>query len=89
MGKKLENPSDQDMSVREAGRLGGLQTLRRRGREHFINAGRLGQDSMSRIYTSEDRRRWGRLGGRPRKNRLVFTGEEGTNHEGRTGEPAL
>jgi len=54
-------------SVRDAGRLGGLTTLLRHGRQHFSAAGRHGQETLQSRYTSQDRRRWGALGGRPRK----------------------
>ena len=75
------------MSVQEAGSLGGNATLQRHGRDHFIKAGRLGQLAMSRKYSSEDRRRWGKLGGRPRKKRFPNMGEEGIYHERRNVEP--
>jgi hypothetical protein len=75
-------------TVREVGRLGGLQTLRRWGRNHFVQAGRLGQEVMARRYTSNDRRRWGKLGGRPRKIRLTLMGEKGEPNGRRHGEPA-
>jgi len=57
-----------ELTCREAGRLGGLETLRRCGREHFSRAGRRGQNSFRARYGRGDRRRWGRLGGRPRKH---------------------
>jgi len=76
------------LSVKEAGALGGAATLRRWGRGHFVEAGRRGQLVMARRYTSEDRRRWGKLGGRPRRNRLLFImGEEGKPTEGGLGSP--
>ena len=61
------------LTVSMSGRLGGLETLRRHGREHFVNAGRLGQAQFSKRYTSEDRRKFGSMGGRPKKQR--YTGE--------------
>ena len=54
------------ITVSEAGRLGGLETLRRHGRQHFVAAGRRGQKVIAHHYTTEDRRR-GSLGGRPKK----------------------
>ena len=71
----LESDTD-SISVRLAGHFGGIQTLRRRGRNHFVIAGKLGQEVFAQRYTSEDRSRWGRLGGRPRKSTKVL-GEKG------------
>jgi len=65
------------ITVSQAGRLGGLETLRRHGRYHFVRAGRLGQQVIAHHYTTEDRRHWGSLGGRPRKLRLANMGEKG------------
>ena len=65
------------ITVSEAGRLGGLETLRRHGRQHFVAAGRHGQKAIAQHYTTEDRQRWGSLGGRPRRVRLADMGEEG------------
>lgn len=62
------------ITVSEAGRLGGLETLRRHGHHHFVRAGRLGQQVIARLYATEDRHRWGGMGGRPRKRRLVGLG---------------
>lgn len=66
-----------DITVNQAGRRGGLETLRRHGREHFVSAGCTGQKAVACRYTTEDRRHWGSLGGRPRRVRLVDTGEKG------------
>jgi DNA-binding XRE family transcriptional regulator len=55
----------------EAGKAGGLETSRRYGRAHFVEAGRRGQQVLRERYTSEDRRRWGQLGGRPQRRRYV------------------
>jgi hypothetical protein len=65
------------ITVHEAGRLGGLETLRRHGRQHFVAAGRCGQEVIAQYYTREDRRHWGSLGGRPRRRKLVDMGEKG------------
>lgn len=65
------------ITVSEAGRLGGLETLRRHGRQHFVTAGRRGQEVIVQHYTTRDRRRWGSLGGRPRRVRLADTGKKG------------
>jgi len=75
------------VTVSQAGRLGGLETLRRHGRYHFVRAGRLGQEVIAQLYTTEDRRRWGSLGGRPKKPRLPTTGGEGSPDERRYGSP--
>ena len=64
------------MTVSEAGRLGGLETLRRHGRQHFAVAGRRGQTVMAQHYSTEARRLWGALGGRPRRGRSDETGEK-------------
>lgn len=65
------------ITVKEAGRLGGLETLRRHGRQHFIGAGYHGQKVVAGRYTTEDRRHWGSLGGRPRRRKLADMGEKG------------
>lgn len=67
----------ESITVSDAGRLGGLETLRRHGRQHFAAAGRRGQEVVAHYYTAEDRRRWGSLGGRPKKPRLADMGEKG------------
>ena len=66
-----------NITVSEAGRLGGLETLRRHGRQHFVTAGRCGQEVIARYYTTEDRRHWGSLGGRPKRLRLADMGKKG------------
>jgi len=76
------------ITAREAGRLGGLETLRRYGRHHFVTAGHLGQQVIARLYAAEDRRRWGSMGGRPRKRRLVSLGERGNTMNEGGWEPA-
>jgi hypothetical protein len=64
-----------ELTVSQAGKIGGLETLRRHSRAHFAEAGRKGQAALARKYTHEDRVRWAKLGGRPRKARYV--GEKG------------
>jgi len=54
------------LSVREAGRLGGLAVLYKHGRDHFVEIGRLGQAVMRSRYPDRASQ-WGKLGGRPRK----------------------
>lgn len=75
--EKLERTTE--ITCREAGRLGGLETRSRYSREHFVIAGKKGQETLKRSYSHQDRVRWGRLGGRPRKIR--YEGEEGTSIE--------
>lgn len=64
------------ITVSEAGHLGGLETLSHHGGQHFVAAGRRGQKVIAHHYTTEDRR-WGSLGGRPRKPKLANMGEKG------------
>ena len=59
------------MTVSTSGHLGGLETLRCHGQEHFVNAGRLAQAQFSKRYTSEDRRKFGSMRGRPKKQRYT------------------
>ena len=75
-------------SCAEAGRAGGLQTLRRHGREYFSIIGRLGQERFRQRYSREDRRLWGSWGGRPRRMSYSARGRarESNREEGR--EPA-
>lgn len=75
--KMVPTEGKESITVSEAGRLGGLETLRRHGRQHFVTAGRQGQEVIAHYYTSEDRRHWGSLGGRPRRRKLADMGEKG------------
>ena len=67
----------EELTVREAGRKGGLAVLKNRGRQFFIEIGVKGQIVMRKKYphmASE----WGKLGGRPKKLTLdQITGEKG------------
>lgn len=76
-----------NITVKEAGRLGGLKTLERHGHEHFVSAGRCGQRVTSDRYTKDDRQKWGALGGRPPRGHYHTMGEEGKFKEGRYGSP--
>ncbi len=59
----------EQLTVREAGRRGGLAVLNSRGRDFFVKIGRLGQASTRQKYP--DRAKcWGKLGGRPKKPNL-------------------
>ena len=71
----MNSETGEELTCRQAGRLGGLETLRRRGRAHFSECGRLGQQALKERWSTEDRRQWGRLGGRPRRVRYKDMGE--------------
>jgi general stress protein YciG len=62
------------MNVVEAGRKGGLNVLRKLGREFYVGIGQKGQKSMRRKYPNMAQE-WGRLGGRPKKNSLDDMGK--------------
>ena len=64
------NEEQVEYTTRQAGKLGGLTTLTRYGITFYREIGRRGQVSFTAKYTIEDRRRWGKLGGRPRKYSL-------------------
>lgn len=69
------------ITVKEAGKRGGLALLRRRGREHFAEMGKRGQESMREKYPHMAQQ-WGRLGGRPKKPRLGKLAEEHRSKKG-------
>lgn len=58
-----------NISVSEAGRKGGLALLGKRGRKHFAEIGRKGQEVLIKRYPRMASK-WGKKGGRPRKNNL-------------------
>ena len=58
-----------DLSVREAGRRGGLALLKKKGKRHFSKIGKKGQEIMKQRYPNMASV-WGKKGGRPRKNNL-------------------
>jgi len=65
------------ITVREAGREGGLAVLSRRGRAFYSEIGKKGQAVMRHRYP-DMAANWGRLGGRPRKLTLrQIVGENG------------
>ena len=64
-----------DLSVREAGRLGGLSLLHKLGKTHFSKIGQKGQKSMRAKYP-DMASVWGKLGGRPKKEILFKNMEE-------------
>lgn len=71
------NEPQLEYTTRQAGRLGGLTTLSRHGILFYREIGRKGQSSFTAKYTTEDRRRWGKLGGRPRKSNKDSLEERG------------
>ena len=66
----------EELTVKQAGVLGGTTTLAKHGREHFRVIGRKGQASLAVKITSNERRAWGMLGGRPRKRLYPSEGGE-------------
>ena len=58
-----------EMTVKEAGRKGGLALLSKRGTKHFVEIGRKGQEIMKKRYPGMAST-WGKKGGRPRKNNI-------------------
>lgn len=77
------------ITVSEAGRLGGLETLRRHGRQHFVTAGHLGQQVIAQYYTTEDRRYWGAMGGRPRRKHYTGRKDNPNEKEERRARPII
>jgi hypothetical protein len=65
------------LTLREAGRLGGLSTLTRHGLDHYRKAGRKGQAKLNARFGKAQRALWGSLGGRPKKPRSAGMGEKG------------
>jgi hypothetical protein len=66
-----------ELTVREAGRIGGLSPLARHGLAHYREAGRKGQAELAKWCGPAQRRRWGTMGGRPKRVKLPDTGEKG------------
>lgn len=73
---KPEN-EDIELTVRIAGARGGAVTYAKHGRRHFQIIGQRGQATLSSQVSSEQRRTWGALGGRPRKPRFRLMRENG------------
>ena len=84
--KSFADEEQVEYSTRQAGRLGGLTTLSRFGIPFYREIGRKGQVSFTAKYTVEDRRRWGKLGGRPKKYPSDL-GERGKTDERGYGSP--
>ena len=57
------------ISVREAGRRGGLAILAKQGRQYFSALGKKGQQALRANYPGMASE-WGKKGGRPRKENL-------------------
>jgi hypothetical protein len=57
------------ISVREAGKRGGLALLYKRGNKHFSEIGKKGKEELNRLYPGMASA-WGKKGGRPRKENL-------------------
>jgi len=58
-----------EMTIKEAGRKGGLALLSRRGKKHFAEIGKKGQEVIKKRYPGMASA-WGKKGGRPRKNNI-------------------
>ena len=58
------------LSVNEAGRLGGLAVLRKRGKAFYIVIGKQGQRAMREKYP-DMASEWGKKCGRPRKRSFL------------------
>ena len=58
-----------NITTSEAGRKGGLALLSKRGKKHFVEIGKKGQEVMKKRYPGMASE-WGKKGGRPRKNNL-------------------
>ena len=67
-----------DVSVREAGRRGGLAVLTTYGHKYFSIIGRQGQKALRDQYPGMASI-WGKQGGRPRKPNLDEMGDMGLN----------
>ena len=72
----MDKEDTRNLTVAEAGAMGGTTTLTKYGRGHFRVIGKKGQASLAAKITSNERRIWGSLGGRPKKRRSFDTGEK-------------
>lgn len=75
----MNQQQTKEFTVKEAGAIGGKTTLAKYGREHFKAIGRKGQASLAAKITSNERRAWGTLGGRPLKRHYPARGEKRIN----------
>ena len=62
----MRNGEKRLLTVVEAGRIGGLTTLRDKGRQFFVQIGAKGQTELRKRYPGMSSE-WGKKGGRPRK----------------------
>ena len=58
-----------ELTIKEAGRKGGLALLSKRGKKHLAEIGRKGQEVMKKRYPGMAST-WGKKGGRPRGNNI-------------------
>ena len=58
-----------EMTIKDAGRKGGLALLHKRGKKHFAEIGKKGQEMMKKRYPGMAST-WGKKGGRPRRNNI-------------------
>ena len=65
----MEKVAEKTMTVAEAGRKGGLALLSKRGKKHFAEIGKRGQELTKKRYPGMAST-WGKKGGRPRKNNV-------------------
>ena len=76
-----------EISVREAGRRGGLSNVRKYGVQHFVKIGRIGGLRTKALYSNRHSE-WGKLGGRPKKPSLhQSTGELRENERKEDADP--
>jgi hypothetical protein len=59
----------ENITVQQAGRMGGLATLYSRGPGHFAVIGKKGQATTRKLYP-DMAKIWGAKGGRPKKTNL-------------------
>jgi len=72
--------SFKNLSVREAGRRGGLSVLAKHGHKHFSKIGKQGQKALRERYP-DMASEWGKQGGRPRKPQLHNMGDQNLNNK--------
>ena len=59
-----------EITVKEAGRRGGLSLLAKQSNKHFAEIGKKGQEALRKRYPKMASE-WGKKGGRPRKEKLI------------------
>ena len=72
----MKQQQTRELTVRQAGAIGGTTTRLRYGRDHFRAIGKKGQAKLASKINSDQRRIWGRMGGRPRKRLYSDMGGE-------------